>query len=62
MTGTDSGSEVISGRLAAWLATQALGETGLDGNGQPLNNIGALPFPELFAGFCTRVNEWICPP
>jgi adenylate cyclase len=61
MTGTDSGSEVIYGRLAAWLATQALGETGLDGNGQPLNNIGALPFPELFAGFCTRVNEWICP-
>jgi len=54
-------SDLIYGRLACWLATQGLGETGLDASGQALNNIGALPFPELFAGFCARVNEWICP-
>ena len=54
-------SDLIYGRLAGWLATHGLGETGLDGNGQALNNIGALPFPELFAGYCTRVSEWICP-
>ena len=54
-------SDVIYGRLAGWLATQGLGDTGLDTDGRPLNNIGALSFPELFAGFCTRINEWICP-
>ena len=54
-------SNLIYGRLAAWLATQGLGDTGLDQAGQPLNNIGAPPFSELFAGFCTRVNDWICP-
>jgi adenylate cyclase len=54
-------SDPIYGRLAAWLATQGLGDTGLDADGRPLNNIGALPFPELFAGFCTRINDWICP-
>src|SRR5262245_20782804 len=54
-------SDLIYGRLASWLATQALGETGLDANGQAINNIGALPFSDLFAGFCTRINEWICP-
>ena len=54
-------SNLIYGRLAAWLATQGLGDTGLDQAGQSLNNIGALPFSELFAGFCTRVNDWICP-
>jgi adenylate cyclase len=62
MTGTtDPHSDVIYGRLAGWLATQALGETGLDGQGRPLNNIGALPFPDLFAGYCARIDEWICP-
>jgi adenylate cyclase len=54
-------SDLIYGRLAAWLATQGLGETGLDQEGQALNNIGALPFSDLFAGFCTRLNDWICP-
>lgn len=57
----DSESELIYGRLAAWLALQALGDTGLDADGKPLNNIGALPFPDLFAGYCTRLAEWICP-
>lgn len=54
-------SELIYGRLAAWLATQGLGDTGLDADGRAINNIGALSFPELFAGFCTRINELICP-
>jgi adenylate cyclase len=57
----DSESELIYGRLAAWLALNALGETGLDQDGRALNNIGALPFPDLFAGFCSRVDAWICP-
>ncbi len=61
MTGAGSENDAIYGRLAAWLATQGLGDTSLDANGQALNNIGALPFPDLFAGFCTRINEWICP-
>ena len=54
-------NDAIYGRLAAWLATEGLGDTGLDQAGQSLNNIGALPFSDLFAGFCTRVSEWICP-
>ncbi len=58
---TDSESELIYGRLAAWLAVNALGDTGLDAEGRPLNNIGALAFPDLFAGFCARISEWICP-
>ena len=58
---TSPESDLIYGRLAGWLATHGLGETGLDANGQALNNIGALPFSDLFAGFCTRVSEWICP-
>ena len=58
---TSQESDLIYGRLAAWLATQGLGDTGLNEAGQALNNIGALSFPELFAGLCTRVNEWICP-
>src|SRR5687767_958045 len=61
MTAADRDNDAIYGRLAAWLATEGLGDTGLDQAGQSLNNIGALPFPELFAGFCARVNEWICP-
>jgi adenylate cyclase len=55
------GSDLIYGRLAAWLAVQALGDTGMDSQGHARNNIGALAFPDLFAGFCTRVAEWICP-
>ena len=54
-------NDAIYGRLAAWLATEGLGDTGLDQAGQALNNIGALAFSDLFAGFCTRVSEWICP-
>jgi adenylate cyclase len=62
MTGTsDPHSDVIYGRLAAWIAANALGDTGLDAEGRAVNNIGALPFPDLFAGFCTRLNEWVCP-
>jgi len=62
MTGdAQSQSELIYGKLAAWLAVNALGDTGLDEDGKPLNNIGALPFPDLFAGFCARMAEWICP-
>jgi len=61
MTGAASENDAIYGRLAAWLATHGLGDTGLDANGRALNNIGALSFPELFAGFCARVDEWICP-
>ncbi len=57
----DADSERIYGRLAGWLAQHALGDTGLDENGQALNNIGAMPFPELFAGYCGRMAEWICP-
>jgi adenylate cyclase len=57
----DSENELIYGRLAAWLAQHALGDTGLDEDGRALNNIGALDFPDLFAGFCTLMAESICP-
>jgi len=57
----ESGSDAVFGRLAAWLATSALGETGLDAADRPLNNIGALDFHQLFAGFCARVDRWIAP-
>ena len=57
---TDS-SDLIYGRLAAWLAANGLGETGMDAEGRQRNNIGALAFPDLFAGFCARVADWICP-
>ena len=53
--------ERIFGRLASWLAIKALGDTGLDAAGRQRNNIGALAFPDLFAGFCARTSEWICP-
>ncbi|MGH6892568.1 MAG: adenylate/guanylate cyclase domain-containing protein [Dongiaceae bacterium] len=59
-TGIDS-SDLIYGRLAAWLGVHALGDTGMDAHGRPQNNIGALAFPDLFAGFSTRIDEWICP-
>jgi adenylate cyclase len=61
MTKTAADNDAIYGRLAAWLATRGLGETGIDAAGRQVNNIGALPFSELFAGFCTRINDWICP-
>src|SRR5262245_2693702 len=61
MTGAASDDDAIYGRLAAWLAVHALGDTGLDAEGRGRNGIGALPFPELFAGFCARVEELICP-
>lgn len=57
----DPESALIYGRLAAWLAWNALGDTGLDDDSRARNNIGALAFPDLFAGFCTRMSEWICP-
>jgi adenylate cyclase len=57
---TDS-SDLIYGRLAAWLARNALGETGSEAGGQLLNNIGALEFSELFAGFCGRIFQEITP-
>jgi adenylate cyclase len=57
----DSDSDLIYGKLASWLAVHALGDTGLDEDGRACNNIGALPFPDLFAGYCTRMAEWICP-
>lgn len=49
------------GRLVAWLAQAALGDTGKRSDGTLDNNLGALTFPEVFAGFCDRVNEWIGP-
>ena len=54
-------SERIYGRLAAWLAQHALGETGTDADGKARNNIGALAFPELFSGFCGLVSEAVAP-
>ncbi|HEY1383325.1 MAG TPA: adenylate/guanylate cyclase domain-containing protein [Dongiaceae bacterium] len=54
-------SDLIYGRLAAWLAMNGLGETGMDADGRQHNNIGALAFPDLFAGFCGRIADWICP-
>src|SRR4051812_41380917 len=54
-------SDVIYGRLATWLSVHALGDTGLDETGRAVNNIGALAFPDLFAGFCTCIADWICP-
>ena len=58
---TDSDSDVIYGKLAAWLGVNALGETGTDADGRQQNNIGALAFPDLYTGFCARVAEWVCP-
>lgn len=63
MTHTDdkAASELTYGRLAAWLARHALGETGTDSSGAAVNNIGALPFPDLFAGFCDLIDQSITP-
>ena len=49
------------GRLAAWLATAALGDTGMRSDGTPANNLGALPMVDVFAGFCERLHDWIGP-
>ena len=45
------------GRLVAWLAQAALGDTGKRSDGTLDNNLGALSFAEVFAGFCDRLNE-----
>ena len=58
---SEAAGDLILGRLAAWLARCALGETGTDAAGRSLNNIGALDFPELFAGFCSRVDASVAP-
>lgn len=49
------------GRLIAWLATAALGDTGRRSDGSPANNLGALPFVDVFAGYCDRLHDWIGP-
>jgi adenylate cyclase len=49
------------GRLVAWLAQAALGDTGKRSDGTPDNNLGALTFAEVFAEFCDRLNAWIGP-
>src|SRR5512134_1713212 len=57
----NAGSEAIYGRLAAWLAQHALGETGTDELGRQINNIGALDLQDLFAGYCSLIDSAICP-
>lgn len=49
------------GRLIAWLTQAALGDTGKRSDGSSNNNLGALSFTEVFAGFCDRLHEWIGP-
>ena len=49
------------GRLTAWLATAALGDTGKRSDGTLANNLGALPFVDVFAGYCDRLHDWIGP-
>jgi adenylate cyclase len=49
------------GRLAAWLGEAALGDTGRRADDRPDNNLGALPFLDVFAGFCDRLDAWIGP-
>jgi adenylate cyclase len=49
------------GRLSAWLASAALGDTGRRSDGQLANNLGALPLIDVFAGFCDRLHEWAGP-
>ncbi|MDY0872190.1 adenylate/guanylate cyclase domain-containing protein [Dongia rigui] len=49
------------GRLVAWLAQAALGDTGKRSDGTLDNNLGALTFAEVFAEFCNRLNDWIGP-
>jgi adenylate cyclase len=54
-------AEQIYGRLAAWLAQHALGETGTDAEGRHTNNIGALAFSDVYAGYCKLIDGLICP-
>ncbi len=49
------------GRFSAWLAQAALGDTGRNADGTLDNNIGALPFKDLFGAICDRLNAWIGP-
>ncbi|WP_374380895.1 adenylate/guanylate cyclase domain-containing protein [Dongia sp.] len=49
------------GRLMAWLTQAALGDTGKRRDGTSDNNLGALPYADIFAGYCDRLNEWIGP-
>lgn len=53
--------EAAFGRLSAWLAEAALGDTGQRGDGTLDNNLGALAFVDVFAGYCDRLNDWIGP-
>lgn len=57
----DAANDAIYGRLAAWLARHALGETGMGADGRQINNIGALEFSDLFAGYCKLIDSLICP-
>ncbi len=57
---TNAADDRIYGRLAAWLAQHALGETGAV-DGRPINNIGAMEFSDLFAGYCQLIDRLICP-
>jgi adenylate cyclase len=54
-------NDAAFGRLAAWTLTAALGDTGKRGDGELANNLGALPFVDVFAGYCDRLHEWIGP-
>lgn len=59
-TDNDLAAERIYGRLAAWLAQHALGETGTV-DGHHTNNLGALEFSDLFAGYCQLIDGLVCP-
>jgi adenylate cyclase len=54
-------AEQIYGRLAAWLAKHALGETGTGADGRHTNNIGAMEFSDLYVGYCQLIDRLICP-
>lgn len=61
MTGLPANDMDGFGRLVAWLAQAALGDTGKRSDGSLDNNLGALTFTEVFAEFCDRLNDWIGP-
>lgn len=60
MRESDAANDSIYGRLAAWLAQHALGETGTV-DGRHTNNLGAMEFSDLFAGYCRLIDGLICP-
>lgn len=60
MRGSDAADDRIYGKLAAWLAQHALGETGTV-DGRHTNNLGAMEFSDLFAGYCQLIDSLICP-